>query len=146
MRLIYPIKLRRVRKGPPSERGIVVSFPDLPEALTWGDDEEEAFANAADCLEEALAARITERDPIPRPSPRRGAAAVAPGSLIAAKTALYLALREAGIKPADLARRLGVAPQMVTRLLDPAHASKPDQIDNAIAALGHRTILSLETV
>ena len=146
MRLIYPIKLRRVRKGPPAERGILVSFPDLPEALTWGDDEQEAFVNAADCLEEALAARIKKRLPIPRPSPLRGRPAAAPGSLIAAKTALYLALRETGLKPADLARRLGVAPQAVTRLLDPAHASKPDQLDNAIAALGRRMIVSLETV
>lgn len=146
MRLIYPIVLRRVRKGPPAERGIVVSFPDLPEALSWGDDEAEALANAADCLEEALAARITERDPIPRPSPLRGRPAVAPGSLIAAKTALYMALRETGLRPADLARRLDVAPQMVTRLLDPAHASKPAQLDNAIAALGRRMIVSLETV
>lgn len=146
MRLIYPIKLRWVGKGPPAEHGFLVSFPDLPEALTWGDDEEEAFVNAVDCLEEALAARIKKRLIIPRPSPLRGRPAAAPGSLIAAKTALYLALCEAGIKPADLARRLDVAPQMVTRLLDPAHASKPDQIDNAIAALGKRVVVSLETV
>ncbi len=35
---------------------------------------------------------------------------------------------------------------MVTRLLDPAHASKPDQLDNALAALGKRMVVSLETV
>lgn len=144
MRLIYPVKLRRVRKGPPAERGVVAAFPDLPEALTWGDDDADALANAADCLEEALAARIKKRLPIPRPSPARGRPAVAPGSLIAAKTALYLALRESGARPADLARRLGVAPQMVTRLLDPAHASKPAQLDAAIAALGKRMVVSLE--
>ena len=70
---------------------------------------------------------------------------MAPGGLIAAKTALYLALRASGLPQAELARRMGVRPTTVQRLLDPRHASKPEQFDAAFAALGKRLVVSVET-
>ncbi|NET69231.1 MAG: hypothetical protein F6K63_34485 [Moorea sp. SIO1G6] len=36
----------------------MITFQDLPEAITQGDSMEQAFASAAYCLEEAIAARI----------------------------------------------------------------------------------------
>ena len=60
----YPVELT-----PEEDGGLIVSFPDLPEALTCGADRLEALAEAADCLEEALAGRITERMEIPTPRP-----------------------------------------------------------------------------
>ncbi len=69
---------------------------------------------------------------------------MAPGSLIGAKAAFYLALKESGVKPAELARRMGAQPSLVTRLLDPAHATKPDLFDAAFAALGKRLVVSVE--
>jgi len=68
-----------------------------------------------------------------------------PGGLIAAKTVLYLALRAAGLSPAELARRTGVRPTTVQRLLDPCHARKPEPFDAAFAALGKRLVVSVET-
>jgi len=65
--------------------------------------------------------------------------------LIAAKTVLYLALRAAGLSPAELARRTGVRPTTVQRLLDPCHARKPEPFDSAFAALGKRLVVSVET-
>lgn len=138
MRLVYPIDLQAV------DDGLAVIFPDLPEAITWGADRAEALANATDSLEEALASRIKRRDDIPRPSPARGRSTAAPGSLIAAKTALYVALREDKLRPADLARAMGVNRQDITRLLDPRHATKAAQLDAAFAALGRRAVLSVE--
>lgn len=35
----------------------MVTFPDLPEAITQGDDAREALAEAADALEETIAGR-----------------------------------------------------------------------------------------
>ena len=49
----YPASLLREKNG----RGFHVRFPDLPEALTAGNDLEDTLAQAADCLAEAIAGR-----------------------------------------------------------------------------------------
>mgnify|MGYP003416915656 CR=1 FL=1 len=48
--------------------GYVVTFRDLPEAITQGDSLEVSLSEASDCLEEAIAARIDDRLDIPKPS------------------------------------------------------------------------------
>ena len=66
--LSYPAILKREVEG----QGFVVTFPDLPEALTSGDDLLDSLSEAADCLGEALAGRVVRGDPIPAPSnPRK---------------------------------------------------------------------------
>lgn len=145
MRFLYPVRITHAAEGRPADRGFLVTFPDLPDAITWGDTRAEALINATDCLEEALAARIKEREALPAPSPARGRPTVAPGSLIGAKAALYLALIESGLRSVELARRMKVQPSVINRLLDPAHASRPDQFDAAFAALGKRMVVSLES-
>lgn len=148
MRFLYPVEITEHRADHSDERpedaGFSAVFPDLPEAITWGADRRTVLVSAVDCLEEALAARIKARDPLPLPGPARGRPTVAPGSLIGAKAAFYLALKESGVKPAELARRMGAQPSLVTRLLDPAHATKPDLFDAAFAALGKRLVVSVE--
>jgi antitoxin HicB len=143
MRFIYPVELEEDRTDG-RDWGFVVTFPDLPEAITSGKDRAEAFANAVDCLETALAWRIKDRLDIPEPSPARGRPTIVPGSLIAAKAALYLAMRAADVRPAELARRMDVDQPSINRLLDPKHASRAAQLDAAFAALGKRVVLSLE--
>ena len=118
MRFLFPVNITAVTDGPPAEHGFLVTFPDLPEANTWGDTRDEALANAVDCLEEALAGRIVDRQVVPTPSPAGRRPTIAPGGLIAAKVALYIALRESGLSSADLARRMKVQPSVITRLLD----------------------------
>ena len=66
MRLRYPAKL-----GTDSSGEIVVSFRDFPECLTSGADQAEALVEARDALEEAVAGRIDDDEPIPTPSRRR---------------------------------------------------------------------------
>ena len=51
--------------------GFVVTFVDVPEAITQGDDVPEALRQAADCLEEAMVGRIRRHDDIPKASPIR---------------------------------------------------------------------------
>ena len=60
----YPASFLREKDG----RGFHVRFPDLPEALTGGDDLEDTLAQATDCLAEAIAGRIARGDATPRPS------------------------------------------------------------------------------
>src|SRR2546422_4097820 len=60
----YPASLLREENG----QGFHVRFPDLPEALTGGDDLEDTLEQAADCLAEAIAGRIARGDEIPQRS------------------------------------------------------------------------------
>lgn len=145
MRFAYAVELEDVREGPPEDHCVLAAFPDLPEANTFGKDRADALASAVDCLEVALAGRIKDRVDIPEPSPARGRPTVAPRPMIAAKAALYLAMRQDGVRPAELARRLGVDQPAINRLLEPKHASRPAQLDAAFAALGRRLVLSLES-
>ncbi len=140
MKLVYPARL-----SPAEEGGYLVGFRDFPEAHTQGDDKADALTQAADCLEEVLALYILDRRQIPEPStPKRGEHLVAPGSLIAAKAALYVALAHSRLTQRELARRMKVDVSQVTRLLDPRHRSRMDQIDLAMKALGARLTLTLD--
>ncbi len=139
-RFAYPAELIA------DDGGFLVRFPDLPEALTDGGSREEALHEAIDCLEEALAGRIARRDPIPTASAARGRPLVAPGALIAAKAALYDAMRTANLSNVAVAARLGVAEGEVRRMLDPRHATKIGRLEEALAALGQRLIVSVEAV
>jgi antitoxin HicB len=96
--------------------GFVVTFTDVPEAITQGETVPEALVQAADALEEAIAGRIRRGDPIPEPSTAGDRPRVPVPAQTAAKAALYLALRETGISKPELAARL--------ELLDPRHSSK----------------------
>src|ERR1700751_1869270 len=106
----YPATLE-----PDEEGGFLVCFGDLPEALTDGADLAEALFEAAGCLSEALASRIVDGEEIPRPSSTEAGhkqLPISPSPPIAAKAALYTALRRRDMTVADLAAtpRHGLAP------------------------------------
>jgi antitoxin HicB len=58
-----------------------------------------------------------------------------PASL-SAKVLLVNEMVAQKVRPAELARRLQITPQEVTRLIDPRHKSKIDGIAVALKALG----------
>ena len=124
----------------------VVQFPDVPEAITGGDSRDDALARAADALEEALAGHILDRTPVPAPSPARGRPTASPGALIAAKLALYEATTAAGLTNVALAARLAVDEAEVRRMLDPRHATKITRLEQALASLGRRLVVTVEDV
>jgi len=138
--LRYPVMLE-----PDTNQTVLVSFPDFPEAHTFGDDEGEALARAADLLEDVLADYIENRREIPSPSkPKKGRRFVTLPVLSEAKVRLYREMRSAGIRKADLARRLGCHMRQVDRLLDLHHASRLDQIEAAFAALNRRIVIEIQ--
>lgn len=125
--------------------GFHVRFPDLPEALTGGSDLDDTFAQAADCLAEAIAGRIVRGDGIPLPSkPKRGQHLISVPLLLAPKLAMYLAMREGKISNTEVARRLGVSETVVRRMLNPTHVTKPEKIQAALSALGKRIVVRFE--
>lgn len=127
----YPVEMSADEDG----RSLVL-FPDFPEAATDGADWTEAMGEAADCLEAAIAGRIVDRSDIPPPSPARGRPTVSVGAVIAAKAALYLAMRASGTTNVALARRLACDEAEVRRLLSPRHTSKIGRLEEALRALG----------
>lgn len=127
----YPVTLT------PDGDTVLVTFADVPEAITFGADEDEALLNAVDALETGLSFYVDARKPLPAVSlPAAGQKTVRPSALECAKLGVYQAMTEQGIKKAELARRLGWHMPQVDRLFDLRHASKLDQIEAAAAALG----------
>ena len=56
----------------PEDEGYSVSFPDFPEGFTQGENAVDAFDQAIDCLEEAIANRIALKLEIPSPTAALG--------------------------------------------------------------------------
>jgi antitoxin HicB len=140
---LYPVILT-----PDTEHGgFVVTFPDVPEGITQGDDIPEALKQAADCLDEAIAGRIRRREAIPEPS------AVGPDQYAISlpistglKAALYLALQQAQIAQSELAAHLHCDEQEVTRLLDPRRTANLSRLESALKASGYQLVLELQAM
>ena len=93
MRYVYPVVL----DPEPDGSAVNVSFPDVPEALTWGDDEAEALELAQDCLVTALYGCYLRSGSRCRNLGRsEGGRMIPVPPLVAAKLALYAAMRERG--------------------------------------------------
>lgn len=123
----------------------LVTFPDIPFAVTDGKTLDEALIEAEDCLEEAIATCIKDAEPIPTPSEvKDGQYPIRLSTLISAKAVLYIAMKEERIGKAELARRIGVAEREVQRLLDTKHQTKIPRIEKALALLGWRLNASFE--
>jgi antitoxin HicB len=136
--LAYPVNLE-----PAEEGGFIVTFPDVPEVVTEGDDESEALAWGLDALETILESYIDDKQPIPYPSPPNGRPIVVLHVVTAGKVVLHNTLLETGKKKADLARLLNVAPSLIDRLLSLRHKSRIEQIETALAALGKRLVVDV---
>ena len=135
---VYPANIEE-KKG-----FFTISFRDLPFALTDGKSYDEALEEAADCLSEALASCILDKENIPEPSKvEKGEVLVAPSALIAAKAALYVAARESGLNKSALAKKLQVSEAVGRRLLNPRYQTKIVNIDKALKAMGKKMVISM---
>jgi len=135
----YPVHLKRAKEG-----GYVVTFPDIPEAITQGDDRAEALEMAKEALESALEFYFDSREPVPVASrPKRGQPVVELPPSLAAKVLLLNEMLRQKVRPAELARRIGTTPQEVNRLTDIRHTSRIDGVDAALRALGKRLLLDV---
>lgn len=140
MLMAYPATLKRQKDG-----HVLVTFPDIPEALTEGKSAPEALREAQDALLAALGGYINKRRAIPEASKlKRGQRLVLLPPLPAAKLALYQAMREAGVTNVALGKRLKISETAVRRLIDPDHRSHIGQIEQALAVLGRRLVIEAE--
>lgn len=130
MRLAYPVALRELPDT------VLVSFPDVPEALTEGETVEDAMREASDCLVAALGGYVQAGQPIPVPSERPSAPLVRLPALVAAKVVLYQTMLGRTEGKAGLAERIGLTESALERLVDLDHRSPIDQVEDALHALG----------
>jgi antitoxin HicB len=132
-KFIFPAKFKHDKE----EGGFIISFRDIPEAITEAETIENGFIEATDCLEEAIAGRIDDGLDIPKPSkPRRSEHLISVPAHTAIKAALYLAMVEKEVNKSELARRLNVDVREVRRMLNPHHGTKLPAMEQALEALG----------
>lgn len=124
--------------------GFMVSFPDIPEALTGAPSRDEAIAMAADALTTAMDFYFEDRRPVPSPSaPKRGQVMIDLPPSVGAKELLLNEMLAQGTRPSDLARLMNIRPQEVNRLTTLRHPTKIDTVADALKALGKRLEVSL---
>src|SRR3990167_5137998 len=127
-----------------ARHGFVVSFPDVPEAITQGRDMADARAMAEEALGLALLSYPARGLSLPKPrasGKKLVPVAVAPD--VAAKLAVLESFVAAGISKRELARRLGKDEKEVRRILDPKHATKLPALTVALRALGKRLVVGV---
>lgn len=137
MRYEYPAEIH------PDEAGYwLVTIPDVPEAATDAATRAEALIDAPGALSAALAGYVQAKRPLPAPSPAEGRPMIAVPGLVAAKLALYEAMRERGLFTAtELAAVIGKSPTAARRLMDLDHSSKWESVEEALATLGHHLVV-----
>ena len=137
----------KVKLEPDDNDTLLVTSPELPGLVTYGEDRGDALKHAVGALEELIASEIADGHDVPRPRGtsrlKRDEALVALPALSALKLELYWALRASKITRAELARRLSWNRESVDQLFRLDHASRLDQLEAAFSALGRRIDVSI---
>lgn len=137
--LEYPAQME-----PNGEGGFIVSFRDIPEALTEGWSIPNALEYAQDVLIAAAEDYVKEGLVFPEPTAKQdGDYMIELPFTVVIKMRLLEIMLKQKIRPADLARRMGIKPQKVTRILDFCHATRLDTLDKAFKALNMTLTVSV---
>ncbi|MEO7221521.1 MAG: type II toxin-antitoxin system HicB family antitoxin [Devosia sp.] len=127
--------------------GFIVTFPDIPEAMTHGQSRAKARANAVEALELALlGAYFAKGRPFPGANSRKGSSfewiAMPPSAI--AKMAFIAAFNASGTTRVALAGKLGKSEAEVRRMLNPTYGSKINTLEAGLRALGRRLVVTVE--
>jgi antitoxin HicB len=137
---VYPARFE-----PGDEGGVVVTFPDVPEAITQADSEPDAIKEAQETLGLALLTYPRRDLPIPDPKAKgRSLIAIAVEPEVAAKIAVVEAFKRSGISKSELGRRIGKDEKKVRRILDPRHRTKLATLTEALRTLGQRPVIGVQ--
>ena len=144
MRFAYPCRIfpDEEEERATGRKAYNVAFPDIYGANTGAWSREQALEMAKDCLEVALGMCVKAREDIPAPSALvDGQVLISVAPIVAAKLALYTAMRDQGITNVALADRLGLQENAVRRLLDPGHRSHITSVEKALRFLGRSLVV-----
>ena len=120
MRYVYPceIVLDQEELQATGRKAFNVTFPDVYGANTCGWSWEEAIEMAEDCLGLALGMYVDAGEDIPEPSQLcEGQVPIPVPPVVAAKLAIYKALRKQGVSTDDLADMLQIESKAESRFL-----------------------------
>lgn len=130
----FPAQFKQDKSG-----GYIVTFRDIPEAITQGDTLDEAREAARDALITAMDFYFEDARPVPDASIAEiGEELIELPISISAKVLLLNEMLRNRIRPADLAKAMQIKPQEVTRIMDLHHATKIDTLAQAFSAVGRR--------
>ncbi|QCR38958.1 type II toxin-antitoxin system HicB family antitoxin [Nissabacter sp. SGAir0207] len=131
----YPVTLEK-------DNGVyIVSFPDIPEALTQGHTRDEALEMARDALVTAFEFYFEDDEAIPAPGDVTGDYVEVPAS-VAAKVLMLNTFKASRLTRVELAARMGIKKQEVSRIFDLRHTTKIDTIQSALSAMGRKLVLA----
>lgn len=134
----YPVTLT------PDTDGFCVTFRDIPEAISQGDTMDEALEMAQDALMVAMEFYFEDNRAVPMPSQAQdGEHLVSLPPSVWAKVLLLNEMLCQNVSQAELAKRMGIIPQQVTRIVDLSHTTKIDTLANAFAKLGKQLQVGL---
>lgn len=128
---------------PDPDGGYLVTFADVPEAITSGSDQQEALASAREALGLALRGFPYDEKDVPAPDATSGIP-IAVDAEDALKIAVISAFRHSGISKSELARRLGKAETEARRILDPFHRTKLGLMQAALSVLGKEIVITVK--
>ena len=129
---------------PNGEGGYIVTFRDVPEAITEIWDKNELKETATDCLDTAVDFYIEDHRLFPAPSKTKKDDVIIQLPIsISAKILLLNTMVSGNIRPVDLAKKMGIKPQEVNRIIDTGHTTKIDTIAKALSVLGKNLQLSI---
>lgn len=129
----------------------LVTFPDIPEALTGGETIQECHDLARDCLIGALAGYIQINKAIPLPDQSVGNAAKGATTkqgriylrpLEAAKVSLWNCMAERKMTRIALAESFDVSLKIVQRWIDLSHNSKIEDINRVLRLVFHKRLVT----
>ena len=135
----YPVHVYSNQEG-----GWIVEFRDIPEALTeiWSMDELQS--TGLDCLVSAMEFYIKDGRKFPEPSKgEKGDFFISIPASVRAKILLLNTMIDDNIRTVDLAKKMHVRSQDVTRLLKISHTTKIDTLEQAFKALGKNIAVSI---
>ena len=123
--------------------GFIVSFKDIPEALTevWAKNDIKQYA--LDALITSIEFYIEENKAFPKASKvtANDDFVTLPASVVS-KVLLLNAMAQQHVRPIDLAKKMNIKPQEVNRITNLKHSSKIDTIERALNALGQKLTIS----
>ena len=130
--MLYPAKFEKEESGL-----YAVSFRDIPEAITCGDDYDDAVKMAKDALLTCMDFYFEDHRRVPLPSAsEEGEVLIELPASVFAKVLLLNEMIEQNVSNAELARRINAKPQEVQCITNLGHITKIETIAKAITALG----------
>ncbi|MDP2751335.1 MAG: type II toxin-antitoxin system HicB family antitoxin [Rhodocyclaceae bacterium] len=129
---------------PAEEGGFVITFPDIPEAISEADDKSSALFNASEVLDLCLTERIASNEGLPSPSKLSAGVWIEPSASIQAAVLVRQTREKEGKNLADLVRALKTSWAVAQKLETPANNPTLRQLERTAAVLGKRLVVSFD--